>query len=55
MIRLVILLRELNMRQMNNNDDLITMISIGIAIGIGIGFLLKVFVDAYFIIGSLPQ
>jgi len=43
------------MRQMNNNDDLITMISIGIAIGIGIGFLLKVFVDAYFIIGSLPQ
>jgi len=38
-----------------NTDDYITLICIGIAIGIVIGFLLKVFIDAYFIIGSLPQ
>ena len=37
-----------------SHDDKITLILIGIAIGIGIGFVLKTFVDTYYLIGSLP-
>ena len=52
-IRLVILLRELNMKNLSHEEQ-ITLILIGIAIGIGIGFVLKVFVDSYIIIERLP-
>jgi hypothetical protein len=52
-IRLVILLRELNMKNLSHEEQ-ITLILIGIAIGVGIGFVLKVFVDSYIIIEGLP-
>jgi len=41
------------MKQMNSEEQ-ITLIVIGIAIGIAIGFVLKTFVDTYYLIGSLP-
>jgi hypothetical protein len=37
-----------------NSEEQITLIVIGIAIGIAIGFVLKTFVDTYYLIGSLP-
>jgi|TARA_R110002110_G_scaffold118514_1_gene292362 hypothetical protein len=37
-----------------NSEEQITLIVIGIAIGIAIGFLLKVFVDTYDLVRSLP-
>ena len=52
-IRLVILLRELNMKNLSHEEQ-ITLILIGIAIGIGIGFVLKSFVDTYITIEGLP-
>ena len=52
-IRLVILLRELNMKNLSHEEQ-ITLILIGIAIGIAIGFVLKTFVDTYYLLGSLP-
>jgi len=36
------------------HEDIITYILIGIGIGVGIGFVLKVFLDTYIIIESLP-
>ena len=42
------------MGKINNTDDYITLIGIGIAVGIGIGFVLKVFVDTYITIEGLP-
>ena len=36
------------------HEDSITYILIGIGIGVGIGFVLKVFMDTYTIIESLP-
>ncbi len=36
------------------HEDIITYILIGIGIGVGIGFVLKVFLDTYAIIESLP-
>ena len=36
------------------HEDIITYILIGIGIGVGIGFVLKVFMDTYTIIESLP-
>ena len=42
------------MGRINNTDDYITLIGIGIAIGIGVGFVLKVFLDTYTLIESLP-
>ena len=53
MIHLVILLKELNMKQMNSEEQ-ITLIVIGIAIGIAIGFVLKAVVDTYDLVRSLP-
>ena len=52
-IHLVILLKELNMKQMNSEEQ-ITLIVIGIAIGIAIGFVLKSIVDTYDLVRSLP-
>ena len=37
-----------------NSEEQITLILIGIAIGIGIGFILKTFVDTYYLVRSLP-
>ena len=37
-----------------NHEEQITLVLIGIAIGIGIGFVLKTFVDTYYLVGSLP-
>ena len=42
------------MSNMNQHDDMIAYILIGVAIGIAIGFLLKVFVDTYNLVESLP-
>ena len=42
------------MRKVVRNEEQITLILIGIAIGIGIGFVLKTFVDTYYLVGSLP-
>ena len=53
MIHLVILLKELNMKQMNSEEQ-ITLIVIGIAIGVAIGFVLKAVVDTYDLVRSLP-
>ena len=36
------------------HDDIITYILIGVGIGIAIGFVLKVFMDTYILIGRLP-
>ena len=36
------------------HEDIVTYILIGIGIGVGIGFVLKVFLDTYAIIESLP-
>ena len=36
------------------HDDIITYILIGVGIGIAIGFVLKVFMDTYVLIGRLP-
>jgi len=36
------------------HEDIITYILIGIGIGVGIGFVLKVFLDTYIVIESLP-
>jgi len=36
------------------HEDIITYILIGIGIGVGIGFVLKIFLDTYIIIESLP-
>ena len=36
------------------HDDIITYILIGVGIGIAIGFVLKVFMDTYILIWSLP-
>ena len=36
------------------HEDIITYILIGIGIGVGIGFVLKVFLDTYAIVESLP-
>jgi len=36
------------------HEDIITYILIGIGIGVGIGFVLKVFMDTYILIRSLP-
>mgnify|MGYP004372921729 CR=1 FL=1 len=52
-IRLVILLRELNMKNLSHEEE-ITLLLIGIAIGIGVGFVLKVFLDTYTMIEGLP-
>ena len=41
------------MGKINNTDDYITLIGIGIAIGIGIGFVLKVFLDTYYLLQNL--
>lgn len=41
------------MKQLNT-DETITLIGIGVAIGISIGFFLKVFLDTYTIVESLP-
>jgi uncharacterized membrane protein (Fun14 family) len=38
----------------NRNEEVISYIGIGICIGIAIGFVLKVFIDTYFIIENLP-
>ena len=37
-----------------SSEEQITLIRIGIAIGIAIGFVLKTFVDTYYLLGSLP-
>ena len=37
-----------------SHEEQITLILIGTAIGIGIGFVLKTFVDTYYLLGSLP-
>jgi len=42
------------MNKITEHDDIVTYILIGIGIGVGIGFVLKVFVDTYIIIESLP-
>jgi hypothetical protein len=42
------------MSNMNQHEDMISYILIGVAIGIAIGFLLKVFVDTYNLVESLP-
>ena len=42
------------MMKNTEHEDIITYILIGIGIGVGIGFVLKVFVDTYIIIESLP-
>ena len=42
------------MNNMNQHEDMITSILIGIGIGIGIGFVLKVFIDTYILIEGLP-
>ena len=42
------------MNNMNQHETMISYILVGIAIGIAIGFLLKVFIDTYIIIESLP-
>jgi hypothetical protein len=39
---------------MSNQEEMISYILIGVAIGIAIGFLLKVFVDTYKLVESLP-
>jgi len=36
------------------HEDIITYILIGIGIGVGIGFVMKIFLDTYIIIESLP-
>ena len=36
------------------HEDIITYILIGIGLGVGIGFVLKVFMDTYILIGRLP-
>jgi hypothetical protein len=42
------------MMKNTEHEDIITYILIGIGIGVGIGFVLKVFLDTYTIIESLP-
>jgi hypothetical protein len=42
------------MMKNTEHEDIITYILIGIGIGVGIGFVLKVFMDTYTIIESLP-
>jgi len=42
------------MMKNTEHEDIITYILIGIGIGVGIGFVLKVFLDTYIIIESLP-
>tara|TARA_E500000331_G_scaffold235162_1_gene225435 strand:- start:141 stop:272 length:132 start_codon:yes stop_codon:yes gene_type:complete len=42
------------MMKNTEHEDIITYILIGIGIGVGIGFVLKVFLDTYAIIESLP-
>lgn len=37
-----------------SHEEQITLIVIGIAIGIAVGFVLKTFIDTYYLIGSLP-
>ena len=37
-----------------SNEEQITLIVIGIAIGIAVGFVLKTFIDTYYLVGSLP-
>ena len=37
-----------------SHEEQITLIVIGIAIGVAVGFVLKTFVDTYYLIGSLP-
>lgn len=37
-----------------NTEEMVTLIGMGIAIGISIGFVLKVFIDTYYQIESLP-
>ena len=41
------------MKQLNSEEQ-ITLIVIGIAIGVAIGFVLKTFVDTYYLVESLP-
>ena len=42
------------MSNMNQHEDIIAYVLIGVGIGVGIGFVLKVFIDTYIIIESLP-
>jgi len=42
------------MMKNTEHEDIITYILIGIGIGVGIGFVLKVFLDTYIVIESLP-
>ena len=42
------------MMKNTEHEDIITYILIGIGIGVGIGFVLKIFLDTYIIIESLP-
>ena len=42
------------MSNMNQHEDMITSILIGVAIGIAIGFVLKAFVDTYDLVRSFP-
>jgi len=37
-----------------SHEEQITLIVIGIAIGIAVGFVLKTFIDTYYLLGSLP-
>ena len=37
-----------------SSEEQITLIVIGIAIGVAVGFILKTFVDTYYLVGSLP-
>ena len=52
-IRLVILLRELNMKNLSHEEQ-ITLILMGITIGIGIGVVVNILVGAYTITEGLP-
>ena len=42
------------MSNMNQHEDMITYILIGVGIGVCIGFVLKVFIDTYIILGNFP-
>ncbi len=40
--------------KMLNSEEIVTLVSIGVAIGIGIGFMIKVFLDTLTVIQGLP-